>query len=420
MTAPSPSVLRDLRETQTWPRDPLLYHLDFPFRASFSPLGFPMCVSSNSPALVAAAEQTWGRFPALFAAEPIHLRVGVSEICSELPQPPVLRAHRGIITVISNALNFAVCDVTAGFSFGWFTPAVVADADFFRYHFLDLMVGLLLAPVHFAIVHAACVAYRGSGFLLCGHSGAGKSTLAYACAQRGWTFISDDAGHIPLRSPSRAVVGNPLFLRLRENSADLFPQLEDRPVILRQNGEFGFELSTDTLPGLTRAFQADIEHIVFLDRQPAGPARLLPTPSKTPGFASKTFSITPSPAKLQAKLAPTRTERLPAGKYASARRPPCANCFPQPSTSSPIRRLIRRSIASRGSRTGQKSPTRKLLIDVVFGFQALQQRFEEWFVHLGSSAYGLGHLFRRAGEVAFVGVDSRQRQMADPVVWIFA
>jgi hypothetical protein len=138
------------------------------------------------------------------------------------------------------------------------------------------MAGLLLAPIHFAIVHAACVSYRGSGFLLCGHSGAGKSTLAYACAQRGWTFVSDDAGYIPLRSPCRAVVGNPLFLRLRENSADLFPQLEDRPVILRQNGEFGFELSTDSLPGLTRAFQSDIEHIVFLDRQPAGPARLQP------------------------------------------------------------------------------------------------------------------------------------------------
>ena len=276
MTAPSPSALRDLRETQTWPRDPLLYHLDFPFRASFSPLGFPMCISSNSPALVTAAEETWGPFPALFAAEPIHLRIGVSETPSELPPPPVLRAHRGIITVISNALNFAVCDVTGGFSFGWFTPAVIADADFFRYHFLDLIVGLLLAPLHFAIVHAACVAYRGRGFLLCGHSGAGKSTLAYACAQSGWTFISDDAGYVPLRSPSRAVVGNPLFLRLRENSADLFPQLADRPVILRQNGEFGFELSTGALPGLTRAFQADIDHIVFLDRQPTGPARLLP------------------------------------------------------------------------------------------------------------------------------------------------
>jgi hypothetical protein len=275
MTAPSPSVLRDLRETETWPRDPLLYHLDFPFRAVFSPLGFPMSISSNSAALLAAAEQTWGPFPALFPAEPVHLRIGVSDIRSELPQPPVLRAHRGIITVISDALNFAVCDVTAGFSFGWFTPAVVADADFFRYHFLDLMAGLLLAPVHFAIVHAACVAYRGSGFLLCGHSGAGKSTLAYACAQRGWTFISDDAGYIPLRSPSRAVVGNPLFLRLRENSADLFPQLQDRPVILRQNGEFGFELSTDTLPGLTRAFQTNIDHIVFLHRQPTGPAQLL-------------------------------------------------------------------------------------------------------------------------------------------------
>jgi len=280
MTPLSRSAIRDLRETQSWPRDPLLYRLDFPFRASYSPLGFPAHICSNSPAVLTAAEQTWGHFPALFSAEPIHLQVGVSETLSELPPLPVLRGHRGLITVISDAHNFAVCDVTGGFSFGWFTPAVVGDVDFFRYHFLDLIVGLLLAPVHYAIVHAACVAYGGTGFLLCGHSGAGKSTLAYACSQRGWTFISDDAGYVPLRFPSRAVIGNPLFLRLRENAPDVFPQLQDRAVILRQNGEFGFELPTDTLPGLTRAFQADIDHLVFLDRQPSGPARLLPYPKE--------------------------------------------------------------------------------------------------------------------------------------------
>jgi len=166
--------------------------------------------------------------------------------------------------------------LAGGFSFGWFTPAVVGDVGFFRYHFLDLMAGMLLAPVHYAIVHAACVAYRDTGFLLCGHSGAGKSTLAYGCSQRGWTFISDDASYVPLRFPSRAVVGNPLLLRLRENAPDLFPQLQNRLVILRQNGEFGFELPTDTLPGLTRAFQANIDNVVFLDRRPSGPARLLP------------------------------------------------------------------------------------------------------------------------------------------------
>jgi hypothetical protein len=276
MTPPSPSVIRDLRETQAWPRDPLLYHLDFPFRASFSPLGFPAQICSNSPTVITAAEQTWGHFPALFSAEAIHLRIGVSETHCELPRPPVLRANRGIVTVISDAQNFAVCDVTGGFSFGWFTPAVVGDVGFFRYHFLDLMAGMLLAPVHYAIVHAACVAYRDTGFLLCGHSGAGKSTIAYACSQRGWTFISDDASYVPIRFPSRAVVGNPLLLRLRENAPDLFPQLQNRLVILRQNGEFGFELPTDTLPGLTRAFQANIDNVVFLDRRPSGPARVLP------------------------------------------------------------------------------------------------------------------------------------------------
>src|SRR5262249_25774421 len=61
-----------------------------------------------------------------------------------------------------------------------------------------------------------------------------------------------------------------------------------------------------------------------------------------------------------------------------------------------------------------------LLIDVVFRFQALQQRLEKRFVCFGRSADRLRHLFRRSGKVALVGVDSRQRQMADPVVGILA
>src|SRR6516162_7870654 len=60
-----------------------------------------------------------------------------------------------------------------------------------------------------------------------------------------------------------------------------------------------------------------------------------------------------------------------------------------------------------------------LLVDIVFGFQTLQQRLEERLVRFRSSADGLGHLFRGGREVAFIRIDARQRQMADPVVRVF-
>ena len=262
-------------ETQAWPRDPLQYYVEFPFHGTYYPLGLPLEVSTNSMSVIAAAQQSWGPFPELQSAEKIHLRIGVAERGpDELPRAPVFRAQRGLITIISDAENFGVCDVAKGFGFGWVTPVTVAESTFFRYYFLDVMTGLLLSPVHFAIVHAACIALDGHGVLLCGQSKAGKSTLAFACAQRGWTFISDDVGYALRKNPGRVVVGNPLYLRLREDAPDLFPDLRDRAVVLRQNGEFGFEISTNSLPQFETAFNCKIDHIVFLRRSATGAAHL--------------------------------------------------------------------------------------------------------------------------------------------------
>jgi hypothetical protein len=280
MTAPS-ATKNWLEETRTWPRDPLQYYVEFPFHGAYYPLGLPLEISTNHRAVLTAAQQTWGPFPPMQSAAKIHLRFGVSDSgCPDLPRPPSFRAQRGLITIVSDSENFGVCDVTAGFGFSWVTPATVGDSAFFRYHFLDVMAGLLLAPIHFAIVHAACVAYDGHGFLLCGHSGAGKSTLAFACAQRGWTFISDDAGYAPRMNAGRTVIGNPLYLRLRKDASNLFPELREQAVVLRQNGELGFEIPTDNLPGIATAFQCKVDHIVFLKRDTIGSAKLAAFPKE--------------------------------------------------------------------------------------------------------------------------------------------
>lgn len=280
MTAKS-ALESSFAETHGYPRDPLKYFVEFPFHAAHHPLGFPMQVSTNSEAVIAAAQESWGPFPKLRSAKTIHLRIGVSESGQkELPKAPSFRAQRGLITIIADSENFAVCDVSRGFGFSWVTPVTVADSAFFRYHFLDVMTGLLLAPVHFAIIHAACVALDGHGVLLCGNSGAGKSTLAFACAQRGWKFVSDDAGYASRKHTDRTVIGNPLYLRLRADASDFFPELLKRPIILRQNGEMGFEVSTSSLPGFATAFKCHVDHVIFLNRSATGGARLTPFSKK--------------------------------------------------------------------------------------------------------------------------------------------
>lgn len=262
-------------ETHGWPRDPLRYYEEFPLQATYYPLGLPLEISTNSADVISAAQQSWGPFPELQSSEKIHLRFGVApQGGEELPRAPVFRAQRGLITIIADSENFGICDVTGGFGFCWVTPVTAADSAFFRYHFLEVMTGLLLTPIHFTIIHAACVALDGHGVLLCGHSGAGKSTLAFACAQRGWRFIADDVVYASRKNAGREVIGNPLYLRLREDASNFFPQLRDYSITLRQNGEYGFEVSTSSLPGLATAFQCKIDHIVFLNRYPGGSTRI--------------------------------------------------------------------------------------------------------------------------------------------------
>ena len=133
---------------------------------------------------------------------------------------------------------------------------------------------LLVLPPSFVIIHAACVALNGHGVLLCGDADAGKSTLSFACAQRGWTFVSDDACFALRRNPGRVVIGNPSFVRLREDASRFFPQLRDHSVVLRQTGDFRYEIPTSTLPELVTAFQCAIDQVVFLNRYTDSSAQL--------------------------------------------------------------------------------------------------------------------------------------------------
>lgn len=255
--------------------DPILCDFDLPLIGTFHPRGFSVEISTNSPEVLLAAEESWGSCEQAFAEPPIRLQIGVSKDGRDAAlSPPVCRGRNNLISFVTDAQNFYSADLRQGFAFGWISQATVENRAGFRYHFLEGMALTLLMSRYMTPIHAACVVLDGQGVLLCGDSGAGKSSLSFACARRGWTFVADDSSSLVRNRADRVVIGNPQQIRFRQSAVDLFPELRYERLTRRVNGEMAIELPTSSLPDFVTALQAPVEHIVFLNRKEFAAVRL--------------------------------------------------------------------------------------------------------------------------------------------------
>jgi len=257
--------------------DPLGYLVDLPLEQVFHPLGFPARVAANSSLVLEAAGESWGRFEPLFDAPPLRLHVTVSAGGpDELPPPPVFRAQGHLLSVISDARNSAVCDLSQGFAYCWVTPAVAAASAWLRRRFLESTTYTMLTHRSVTAVHAACISRGGRGVLLCGPSGAGKSAFAFAAARNGWTFVTDDVSYMVRERADRVVLGKPQQIRFQESASTLFPELEGMSAMPDPRGQMLIEVDTADLEGMKTAARCNADYVVFLNRPVAGLPRLAP------------------------------------------------------------------------------------------------------------------------------------------------
>jgi hypothetical protein len=242
-------------------------------------LGFAVEVSTNSAEVLVAAEESWGRFRKAFSDPPVRLDIGViADDSKECPPAPGCRARGNLLTTIADAKNYVVSDLNRGFAFAWLTQAAVEHRAYLRYYFLEATALTLLDALYLTPLHAACVEIEGQGLLLCGESGAGKSSLAFACARKGWKYLSDDSSAIVRKRKGRLVVGNPHQMRFRESAIELFPELKEQRVTPRFTGKMAIELATSTLPEIATITECQVDYIVFLNRREPGPPSLRSLP----------------------------------------------------------------------------------------------------------------------------------------------
>jgi hypothetical protein len=171
------------------------------------------------------------------------------------------------MTNIADGENFAVSDFERRSGIMFVTDAAVAHQEYFRYFFLESTAMALLSSGSATAIHAACVGLDGKAVLLCGDSGAGKSTLAYACAQAGWTYVTDDGSYLVHGRDDLLVTGNSSIVRFRPTAEELFPELRGLPVIQRAGvGKPSVELWPAQEKAWTASNTATIKHVVFLKR----------------------------------------------------------------------------------------------------------------------------------------------------------
>jgi hypothetical protein len=248
--------------------DPMLVRFKLPLREMFFPLGFPLEIETNSEDVLTAASSSWNGFVKLFDTSPIRLRIVVQKSrSSDCPPTPSCRVQQHLATNIADADNFAISDISLGFSSIWLTEAAVAQRSYLRYFFLESTALCLLANSHTTGIHAACVEHEGSGILLCGDSGAGKSSLSYACARAGFTYVTDDGTYLVNNRTDHLVVGNCNQARFRPSAVELFSELKGREETQRAEvGKPSIELSIAPLPDVSISHTAHINHVVFLSR----------------------------------------------------------------------------------------------------------------------------------------------------------
>jgi len=258
--------------------DPVLSDFPLPLRRTFYPHGFPLELATNSPDVIQAASTCWGSNSQTYAEGPMRFNLGVLPAeKTRLPARSTFRSRDHLMSLIADPDNFVICDFKQNFAFGWVTQPVAANHPVLRYRFLNSVVNMMLEQQAVAMIHGALIERNGSGVALVGESFAGKSTLAYACARAGWTYVCDDGAMLLRNHTGRCAVGDRHVIHFREDARELFPELAQRLPIARPNGKIGLEVLTRELP-LKTTPGCSIEHLVFLNRNEPGAARLRPYP----------------------------------------------------------------------------------------------------------------------------------------------
>lgn len=252
-------------------------------------MGFKLRVTSNHPAIIAAAETSFGRFGTALPADTPDFTFHLfgHDIDDGPPGQPVFRLNGSLLYQTTGRDSTLVVDLNQGCAFGCFSPTVAANSVFFRWHFLELAFFMLLESRGLMGVHGAALVKDGQAVLLRAHSGGGKTTLAYAAATRSsFQALAEDV--VWLDGQRRCWWGMPWSFHLLPDARRLFSELTAYEPGLQTNGELKLEVNLEHIrPGSTTTL-ARPKAVVLVKRVAGEQSRLesIPTEEVRQGWSA--------------------------------------------------------------------------------------------------------------------------------------
>ena len=216
----------------------------------FNALGRTLLLETDSEAVLALAEDTFGRFG---SAEP----GAAPDIVLRLPSQP-----------LDNPATFRSEVLLCGFL-----------SQLWQH-------GLMAA-------HGSAVVRDGRAILLRGPSGSGKTTLAYAAARSRFQALAEDVVWIDLEAGLWR--GIPWFFHLLPDASCLFPELAGLSPVWESAGKIKLEVDLETIRPGSAVTEARPGPVVLLERaaahrlEPLGPAEALDLWRRCPAGTEESF-----------------------------------------------------------------------------------------------------------------------------------
>jgi len=239
-------------------------------------MNFVLHLTSNSPAIVQAAESSFGGFGQVSATNnpDFTFHLFRHQIDDGPPGPSLFKLEEHLLYQTTGRDSTLVADLATGFAAGHFSASTLANPAFFRWHFLELALFIMLESKGLMGVHGSALVKNNRAILLRAASGQGKTTLAYAGARSRFQALAEDVVWLDPRR--NCWWGTPWTFHLLPDAKSLFPELADYAPVLQTNSELKLEVNLPEIRANSTTVSARPGPVVLLTRRPGSRSRLDP------------------------------------------------------------------------------------------------------------------------------------------------